>query len=120
MTETNHHPRNPKYRPGAIRTAALALSLFLALPGAGGAAPLMKYPGLGGKGQALLCKPGGKGPFPAVLYNHGMVVDIYGYQGAASRRGYDMDGICRAFAKDGFLAFLPIRQTGRRNIPRHK
>ncbi len=42
-----------------------------------------------------------------------------GYDGA-SERGYDLDGICRALAKDGFLALAPIRDSGRGDIPGHK
>lgn len=69
-------------------------------------------------GKALICRPEGNGPFPAVIYNHGLIVDRAGYQNA-SARGYDLDGFCHALAKDGFLAFVPIRGTGVRNIPGH-
>ena len=69
-------------------------------------------------GKALVCRPEGDGPFPAVIYNHGLIVDRAGYQNA-SERGYDLDGFCHALAKDGFLAFVPIRGTGVRNIPVH-
>ena len=68
--------------------------------------------------KALVCRPQGKGPFPAVIYNHGLVVDRAGYENA-SARGYDLDGFCHALAQDGFLAFIPIRETGRGNIPGH-
>jgi len=44
--------------------------------------------------EALLCQPQGKGPFPAVIHNHGVGVDIQGYQKAV-RRGYDLPGICK-------------------------
>lgn len=74
----------------------------------------------GGEGEALLCRPEGKGPFPAVVYNHGLVVDLHGLAGASRRRGYNLGGICDALAKDGFLAFAPIRQSGPRNIPSHR
>ena len=71
------------------------------------------------EGQAMLCRPEGKGPFPVVVYNHGLIVDNAGYQRAA-KQGYDLAGICQALAADGFLAFAPIRTSGTRNIPSHK
>lgn len=61
----------------------------------------------------------GKGPFPTVIYNHGLIVDHWGVGGAA-RRGYNLEGICKTLASDGYLAFTPIRQSGVRNIPGHK
>lgn len=70
-------------------------------------------------GQALVCRPEAKGPFPAVVYNHGLIVDSIGYERAA-RRGYNLHGICQALAADGFLAFAPIRRSGRDAIPHHK
>lgn len=66
-----------------------------------------------------VCRPVGRGPFPTVIYNHGLVVDRFGVAGAAGR-GYSLDGICRALAEDGFLTFTPIRRSGQRNIPGHK
>jgi dienelactone hydrolase len=71
--------------------------------------------------EALLCQPQGKGPFPAVIHNHGVGVDIQGYQKAV-RRGYDLPGICKELAAVGFLTFIPIRHggSGLRNIPPHK
>ena len=71
------------------------------------------------RGKALLCRPAGKGPFPAVIYNHGLIVDLWGYEGA-TLRGYDLRGICEALTADGFLAFAPIRRSGRGDIPAHK
>jgi len=73
----------------------------------------------GAQGEALLYRPQGKGPFPTVVFNHALIVDNIGYQKAA-QRGYDLQGVCQALAKDGFLAFAPLRQSGPRNIPRHK
>jgi dienelactone hydrolase len=71
--------------------------------------------------EALLCRPEGKGPFPAVVHNHGAGVDITGYP-RALLRGYDLPGICRELSKAGFLTFIPIRKggPGPRNIPPHK
>ncbi|MFQ5903870.1 MAG: dienelactone hydrolase family protein [Candidatus Binatia bacterium] len=97
----------------------IIIFLILIVLTCGRAASTVSYRSGGVQGQALLCRPKGKGPFPAVVYNHGRIVDRQGYQGA-SARGYDLDGICQALAEDGFLAFAPIRQSGPRNIPRHK
>jgi len=44
----------------------------------------------GANPEALLCRPEGKGPFPAVVHNHGVGVDTVGYQKAV-RHGYDVD-----------------------------
>ncbi len=59
--------------------------------------------------QALLCVPKKtKPPYPAVIFNHGMVVDLHGLSGAIDR-GYSLDTFCQALAGDGFLAFPPVR-----------
>jgi dienelactone hydrolase len=94
--------------------------LFLVTQACGAIASIMVSYRVGAAdGQALLCRPEGKGPFPVVVYNHGLIVDNAGYQRAA-RQGYNLAGICQALAADGFLAFAPIRQSGPRNIPSHK
>jgi dienelactone hydrolase len=59
--------------------------------------------------DALLCRPKGPGPFPAVVYNHGSIVDALGLSGA-SARGNRLDVICETLAQDGFLSFFPIRE----------
>jgi len=69
-------------------------------------------------GRALVCSPEGAGPHAAVVYNHGLAVDRYGHHDAA-RRGYDLDGMCHALARAGFLAFMPIRAAGSGRLPRH-
>jgi dienelactone hydrolase len=71
--------------------------------------------------EALLCRPEGKGPFPAVIHNHGVGVDTLGYQ-KAFKRGYNLPAICKELSVDGFLTFIPIRQggPGLRNLPPHK
>ena len=66
------------------------------------------------KCTALICKPDGNGPFPAVVYIHGKIVDVLGYRNAKGR-GYDMEGICRALASNGFFVFAPIRKSGKGN-----
>jgi dienelactone hydrolase len=75
----------------------------------------------GANPEALLCRPEGKGPFPAVVHNHGVGVDTVGYQ-KALRRGYNLPAICKELAAAGFLTFVPIRQggPGLRNLPPHK
>jgi len=54
--------------------------------------------------QGYLCVPGGQGPFPAVLYNHG---------GAGYTIGGAPEGTCEALAEAGFAAFSPIRRPTR-------
>jgi dienelactone hydrolase len=68
--------------------------------------------------EALLCRPNGNGPFPAIVHNHGAGVDSAGYRKAV-RRGYDLPGICKELAVDGFVTFIPIRQGGSGLFP-HK
>jgi dienelactone hydrolase len=86
-----------------------ALAALLFLPGCGGAGTFASFAVKDGERQAIICRPKGNGPFPAVVYNHGSIVDANGVDGAAER-GNDLTGICAAFAKEGYLAFLPIRE----------
>lgn len=86
--------------------------------GAGTQASIITYRAGETDNRALLCRPPGEGPFPAVVFNHGVVVDRQGYEGAA-RRGYNLDGICRALAADGFLTLAPLRRSGPASIPAH-
>jgi len=63
------------------------------------------------EGDAYICVPKGEPPFPAVLLNHGIIVDQRGL-GAAKKRGYNPKALCETLATDGYLAFLPIRRSG--------
>jgi dienelactone hydrolase len=54
--------------------------------------------------QGRLCKPEGKGPFPAVVYNHG---------GYGDKIGGAPDATCVALANAGFVGFSPIRRPTR-------
>lgn len=80
---------------------------------------VLDYRIAGHAGQALVCRPAGKEPWPTVVYNHGLIVDLHGYQEAA-RRGYDLNGICAALASDGFFTFAPLRKSGPTNVPGHR
>jgi dienelactone hydrolase len=71
------------------------------------------------RNEALIFKPQGKGPFPAVVYNHGMVVDLLGLKGA-EQNGYELRSICRTLAESGYLVFAPIRKSGKGDILGHK
>jgi dienelactone hydrolase len=95
--------------------------LVFAIQGYGRLAFSAEYRIGGANPEALLCRPEGKGPFPAVVHNHGVGVDTVGYQ-KALRRGYDLPAICKELSKAGFLTFVPIRQggPGLRNLPPHK
>jgi len=61
--------------------------------------------------DALLCRPEGNGPFPAIVHNHGVGVDINGYEKAVAR-GYNLPAICKELAAGGFVTFIPIRRGG--------
>ena len=74
----------------------------------------------GEQANALLCRPEGKGPFPAVVYSHGRATDMQAFEKA--RAGGLIGGpLCQRLAADGFLAFAPTRdfyyRDGRENIP---
>jgi len=99
----------------------LTFLLFFVIQGCGGVTSNVGYRIGGEDPQALLCRPEGKGPFPAVVHNHGVGVDNQGYQKAV-KRGYNLPGICKALAADGFLSFVPIREggSGLRTLPSHK
>lgn len=63
--------------------------------------------------DALLCMPKGEGPFPVVIFNHGSIVDGWGWPGASSQ-GYRLDRVCEALAAEGYVTFAPIRETSPR------
>ena len=60
----------------------------------------------GEEANALLCRPEGKGPFPAVVYSHGQVTNP---QMLEKARESGWRGTCKRLGADGFLAFIPIR-----------
>jgi dienelactone hydrolase len=94
------------------KNRCLTVLLFFAIQGYGEPAYSAEYRMGGVNPDALLCRPEGKGPFPAIVHNHGVGVDIQGYQKAV-RRGYDLPGICKELASAGFLTFVLIRHGGR-------
>lgn len=61
----------------------------------------------GAEPDALLCRPEGKGPFPAVVYSHGQVANPQMLK-QAQEGGWKRT--CQRLAADGFLAFIPIRE----------
>jgi len=65
------------------------------------------------KRRALECRPKGDGPFPVVVFNHGSVVDGWGWPGATGR-GYRLDRLCEALAGEGMVVFAPIREAAPR------
>jgi len=99
----------------------LGVFLFLAIQLCGSQAISAEYRIGGVNPEALLCRPEGKGPFPAVVHNHGVGVDTVGYQKALTR-GYNLPAICKELSTTGFLTLVPIRQggPGLRNLPPHK
>lgn len=90
-------------------TLAIVFLLFFANQGWAADAAKVRFPVGDDHRDALLCRPSGDGPFPAVVFNHGSIVDMLGWPGA-SRRGYNLSAICETLAEDGFLAFAPIRE----------
>ncbi|MBI4251922.1 MAG: hypothetical protein HY618_05630, partial [Candidatus Tectomicrobia bacterium] len=69
-----------------LTSCLLAVLLFA---GAAHAAPMVEFPTPAGSREAIVCRPEGAGPFPAVVFNHPSIVDGRGVQGAAAR-GYDL------------------------------
>jgi len=63
--------------------------------------------------EALLCMPKGDGPFPVAVFNHGSIVDGWGWPGARAR-GYQLDRVCEALASEGIVTFAPIREISPR------
>lgn len=104
-------------RPSVM--SLLPISLILAALQHCAGAPTVRYQVGEAKGKALLIRPEGKGPFPAVIYNHGKIVDVIGYQGAR-KHGYKVDAICQALAKEGYLVFVPLRSSGAGNVEGHQ
>jgi pimeloyl-ACP methyl ester carboxylesterase len=45
-----------------------------------------------------------------IIYHHGMVVDLHGVI-EARRRGYELTSFCKVLARNGYIAFLPIRSA---------
>lgn len=113
-SRTSHHGQYRK-----LYLSSVFLLVFAFIAGCAGNTSLIEYEIDGTKNQALIFKPEGTGPFSTVIYNHGMVVDLYGLQGA-SAKGYKLAEICKALADNGYFVFAPIRQSGQGNIPSHK
>lgn len=61
----------------------------------------------GAEPDGLLCRPQGKGPFPAVIWSHGQVANP---QMLKKTREFGWKRTCQRLAEDGFLAFIPIRE----------
>lgn len=58
--------------------------------------------------QAMLATPPGTGRHPAVIYSHGTIVRLSGYEGAKAQ-GMDVADFVRALATEGYVAIAPIR-----------
>ncbi len=59
--------------------------------------------------EIMECFPNGEGPFPAVLYTGGSILDAMGID-AVEKIGYKITGICQAFAVAGYATFIPLRE----------
>ena len=95
------------------------LLVFISIAGCAGNTSLMKYEINGTKNRAQIFKPEGTGPFPVVIYNHGLIVDKFGLSGA-SHHGYELEAMCQRLADKGYFVFAPIRQSGRGNLFGHR
>ena len=92
-----------------LATLTFIFLLFSANQSWGAGASKVSFPVGDDRRDALFCRPAGESPFPAVVFNHGSIVDMLGWPGA-SRRGYNLSAICETLAEDGFLTFAPIRE----------
>lgn len=63
----------------------------------------------GKSARALYLHPGGDTPRPAVIFNHGVVVENDGYENAVNR-GYDLESYMEAIACAGYACIAPIRE----------
>lgn len=57
---------------------------------------------------ALFCHPSPGTKLPAVIYNHGKIIENVGYQ-RGLQKGYDVGEFIRALADSGYVAIAPIR-----------
>jgi dienelactone hydrolase len=104
-------PKEIRYHLFLSSISTLIFLLFFVIQGCSGVTSNVGYRIGGEDPQALLCRPEGEGPFPAVVHNHGVGVDNQGYRKAV-KRGYNLPAICKELAADGFLTFIPIRCCG--------
>src|SRR5579872_1810680 len=79
-----------------IKCIVALLSFSLLLPGA----EVISFPSKTLTLRGVLYKPTGKGPFPAIVYNHGSAID----NSAAS------DALGPLFASRGWVFFMPHRR----------
>ncbi|MFQ5914553.1 MAG: dienelactone hydrolase family protein [Nitrospinota bacterium] len=116
--ETSEESPRPVCGSGRLRVPlCLAITLLFAAGFASVETVRFRVAGAGMEREALLCRPAkGVPPFPAVVFHHGMVVDLHGLSGAFER-GYSLKSFCRALAEDGFVAFMPVRD-GLQPLPR--
>jgi carboxymethylenebutenolidase len=83
------------------RLASFALALMLA-SGTGSAATVVSFPSGARVLHGVVYQPGGSGPFPAILFNHGSA------PGMQSKEAFDALG--PVFARHGWVFFGPYRR----------
>ncbi|MBI4025443.1 MAG: dienelactone hydrolase family protein [Verrucomicrobia bacterium] len=59
---------------------------------------------------ALFCHPQPGQKLPAVVYNHGKIIEMVGYQGGI-KKGYDVADFVKALSGSGYVAIAPIRPS---------
>jgi hypothetical protein len=62
-----------------------------------------------GSYKAIISKPKGKGPFPAIIYNYDEFYDWAGIK-LANQQGYNLEYIAGYFAKLGYVCLIPIER----------
>ncbi len=61
--------------------------------------------------SAIFCHPLPGTKLPAVIYNHGKIIEKVGYKGGLSK-GYDVAEFVKALADNQYVAIAPIRPAG--------
>ena len=73
----------------------------------------------GRRSEALICTPDGDAPFPALVYNHGLAVDLHGHEDTTSQ-GLNLKEICDALSEAGYLVVAPIRRSSDKDLKSHQ
>jgi len=81
--------------------------------------PTVTYETGGDQPEAFVCSPEGTGPFPAIVYAHGRLADLYGDANPGTL-GSDLSGICQTFSAQGYVLVAPIRQSRDGDLSGHQ
>ena len=81
--------------------------------------PTVTYEAGGNQPETFVCSPEGAGPFPAIVYAHGRLTDLYGDADSGALSS-DLSGICQAFSAQGHVLVAPIRRSQDGDLPGHQ